>query len=192
MLIYKSLECIPHDMTTVVSIGEFDGVHIGHQKLIRTLVRRAKELEAIAAVVTFDPHPLSYFRPGNSDAMLTPLPFKLRLFEELGIGAAVVLPFTKGLASMSPREFVSQVLVSGLRVKEIHEGANFRFGNSAQLADLGREFGFSVKTHTPIQHDGERVSSSRIRKLVSEGNTQLAGILLSRSPWRRLEAKDEV
>ncbi len=184
MQIYTTLESIPRDTKTVLSVGNFDGVHIGHQELIKTIVRRGRQLGATSTIVTFDPHPSSLFRSGAPTRLLTPLPDKLRLLEQLHVGATVVLPFTRKLASMSPLDFVEQILVNWLHAVEIHEGSNFRFGNSAQadvyqLAEFGRAFGFGVKIHTPTRYGGEHVSSSRIRKLLSDGDMRAACAMLS-------------
>jgi len=184
MHIYTKLESIPRDMKTVLSVGNFDGVHIGHQELIKTVVHRGRQLGATSAIVTFDPHPSLFFHPDVPTRMLTPLPVKLHLLEQLGIEAAIVLPFTQELATKSPQDFVQEILINRLHVEEIHEGSNFRFGNLAQadvhqLVEFGRQFGFCVKIHIPIQYDGERVSSTRIRKVLNDGDIQLASVMLS-------------
>lgn len=185
MQIIRNLSCLPRAISTVLSVGKFDGVHLGHQRIISDVIARARELRVSSAVLTFDPHPslvLSKYRPVR---ILTPLPMKLRLFESMGLDVAVVLPFTLGFASISPQSFVKDILVASLHVKEIHEGSNFRFGKSgaagiAQLVELGRQYGVSVQVHSPVHFGHYAVSSSAIRKLLDTRNFELASLMLAR------------
>lgn len=185
MIVYRRLEDVPPEIATVLSVGNFDGVHRAHQHVLRENIRRAREFGVAAMAVTFDPHPFRILRPDSPKRLLTPLPMKLRLFEQVGLDAALVLAFTRDLSLMSPRDFAEQVLVGRLHVREIHEGSNFHFGHHAEgniqgLAELGRELGFHVEIYPQMRYRGERVSSSRIRELVAEGRVERARALLAR------------
>jgi riboflavin kinase/FMN adenylyltransferase len=183
LIVYYSLEQVPAEITTVLSVGNFDGLHRAHQRVLRQNMRRAKELGATAMAVTFEPHPVRILRPNTPKQLLTPLPVKLKLFEQLGLEAVLVLPFTRDLSLMSPRDFARQVLAGRLHAKEIHEGSNFHFGHHAEgnvhkLAEFGRECGFHVEIYPQMKYRGENVSSSRIRQLVAEGRVERARALL--------------
>lgn len=186
MNVYRSLEQIPSGLDgTVLSIGNFDGVHRAHQHVLRENVRRAKELGATSMVVTFDPHPARILHPERPKPLITPLPVKLRIFEKCGLDAALVLPFDRDLSLLPPRDFARTILVERLHAKEIHEGSNFHFGHRAQgnvekLAEFGREQGFDVIIYPQKYFAGEHVSSSRIRELIAEGDVSRARQLLSR------------
>jgi riboflavin kinase / FMN adenylyltransferase len=185
--IYRKLEEVPAELgPTVVSIGNFDGVHRGHQKVLGSNVARARELGATSMVVTFQPHPARILHPEAPKPLLTPLPEKLKLFEQLGICAVLVLPFTRDLSIMAPRDFARDVLRERLHALEIHEGENFHFGRQAEgnvykLAGFGHEFGFKVYIYQQMAYRGEQVSSSRIRELVLEGKVRQARALLGRA-----------
>jgi riboflavin kinase/FMN adenylyltransferase len=186
MKIFRHLDDLPKDLgRTVLSVGNFDGVHLAHQKVIAEMVRRAREISGISMVVTFDPHPMRVLRPDVAPRLLTPMAAKLRLLEETGVDAVLLLPFTRDLSLMTPLEFVEQVIVRALRAREVHEGFNFHFGHRAQgnverLAEFGREFGFEVKIYPALTIRGEVVSSSRTRELLAAGNVSRARHLLGR------------
>lgn len=185
MKVYRHLEEVPNDITTVLSVGNFDGLHRAHQNVLRHNRRRARELGAQSMVLTFDPHPMRILRPDVEKKLLTPLPVKLHLLERLGLDAALVLPFTRDLSLLAPREFAEEILVNRLHVKEVHEGSNFHFGRHAQgdvngLAQIGRELGFHVEIYDQMYWRGERVSSSRVRELIGEGKVERARALLAR------------
>lgn len=187
MKVYRDLEQLPADLgATVLSIGNFDGVHRAHQHVLRSNVRRARELGATPMVVTFDPHPVRILRPDIPKRLITPLSTKLRAFEQCGLDAVLVLTFNRDLSLMAPRDFAEQVLCKRLRAKEIHEGSNFHFGHHAEgnvdkLAEFGREFGFDVHIYPQRYAHGEHVSSTRIRQLIAEGNLTRARQLLART-----------
>ncbi len=169
----------------MVSVGNFDGVHRAHQAVLAEVVRRAREIGGRSMVVTFDPHPTRVLRPDVAPRLLTPLPLKLRLLADTGLDAVLLLPFTRDLSMMSSHEFAREVLVGGLRAKEVHEGFNFHFGRRAhgnveRLAEFGRELGFEVRTYPALKIRGEIVSSSRIRELLAQGNASRARSLLGR------------
>ena len=178
-------ELEPLRRPSVVTVGNFDGVHLAHQRLLRSVVETARQTDAAAAAVTFEPHPARVLAPERAPKLLTPLERKARLIEEQGIGLLVILPFTREFSCLSPLEFVSQVIMEKLRAAVVEVGPNFRFGHGqagdvALLTELGREQGFRTEALPAVEVRGERVSSSRIRDLLSEGRVGAAGRLLGR------------
>lgn len=175
MITYTQLADFPAPTTPVVAtIGNFDGVHLGHQAVIAEVISRARFLGGQSLAITFDPHPARVLRPDQPFPLITPLPRRLELLAATGIDATIILPFTDELRRLHPRDFVTNILVNTLRVTEVHEGENFRFGYHAEagvdgLESLGREFGFSVTIYAPRIVRGAPVSSSRIRKLIAQG-----------------------
>ncbi len=186
MRIFRSLDDIPAGFgPAVVSIGNFDGVHRAHQRVLRALVHHAHQIDGRAIAITFDPHPTRILRPDVAPKLITPMSTKLLYLERTGIDAVLVLPFTRDLSVMSPRAFVQHILVEKLATREVHEGYNFRFGHKAQgdihrLEELGREFGFAVTIDPEMKLRGHAVSSSQIRKLIAEGEMSRARALLGR------------
>lgn len=190
MLIAYSLHdlaTLPHaDQPSVVTIGNFDGVHIGHQTVIAAVRASAAQRGARSVVVTFDPHPSHVLGTGKRAALITPLPRKLELLAATGIDLAVVLPFTEALRTLTAREFAQTILCDGLHTCEIHEGEAFRFGHRAEgdipaLTALGCDLCFEVHAYQPVLRRGAAVSSSRIRQLVAAGDLHTARALLGRS-----------
>jgi riboflavin kinase/FMN adenylyltransferase len=170
---------------TAVTIGNFDGVHVGHQKILRGVIDRARSRDAMSAVLTFDPHPARVLRPDVAPGLLATLPQRLSEFAALGIDAALVLKFDQELAKASAEEFAQEFLVETLRTRAVLVGANFRFGHKQAgdvklLAELGRKNGFAVEIVEPVLVDGCVVSSSTIRQAVSEGRVEEARSMLGR------------
>jgi riboflavin kinase / FMN adenylyltransferase len=168
-----------------VTIGNFDGVHLGHREILRRVVERARAENLLATVVTFDPHPLRVLRPDDAPLLLLTLEQRLAEIERAGIDAVLVLRFDSELARLSAREFVERIVVGTLRTRAILVGKNFRFGHRgagdvALLREFGREFGFAVECIDPVICRGEIVSSSAIRLAVCEGRLIDAGRLLGR------------
>src|ERR1041385_6727613 len=187
MEIFQKLEDVPPAGLgpTLVSVGNFDGVHQAHTRVLREIVHRSKKRGARSVVVTFEPHPMRILRPDSGLKLLTPTPEKLTLLERSGVDAALLLPFTRDLSLMGPREFVQEILCKRLRAVEVHEGYNFHFGHKASgnvemLATLGREEGFEVVVYPELKIRGESVSSTRIRELLREGKVGRARALLGR------------
>jgi len=186
MQVFRKLEDVPASLgPTVVSVGNFDGVHIAHQAVVRRMVERAHAIGGKAVAVTFDPHPLRILRPDSSPKLLTPLELKLQLLEQTGVDAVLVLPFTRDLSLMSAHDFARSVLVDALHAREVHEGYNFHFGHKAQgnvetLAEFGQEMGFDVHTYSEQLLRGHHVSSSEIRSLIAAGRVERARALLGR------------
>jgi len=189
MQIYRNLDELPSFTTPVVlTIGNFDGVHLGHQSVIAEVVARARALGGRALALTFEPHPARVLRPSVPFPLITPLARKLELLAATGLNATVVLPFTDALAHTSARAFATEVLANALHVTEVHEGENFRFGHNAEAAvhgpagleALGRELGFTVRVYAPRNLRGGPISSSRVRQLISQGDVSHARALLGR------------
>jgi riboflavin kinase / FMN adenylyltransferase len=169
----------------VLSVGNFDGLHLGHQKILRQVIENAQAQRAIAGVITFDPHPLKVLRPGQAPPMVETIGQRLERFAATGLDAALVLRFDRALAALSPEEFVRGVLVEELKTAVVLVGQNFRFGhkqagNVETLTDLGRRFGFAVHIVDPVVIDGEFVSSTGVRNAVAEGRVAHAARLLGR------------
>ena len=175
----------PERPGTIVTIGNFDGVHSGHRKILRAVLESARRSNSLAVVVTFDPHPLSVVRPGEAPPLLMTLRQRLTFFEKLGLGAALVLRFDRTLSLLNPEEFVRRIVVDTLRARSVLVGANFRFGHRQagdvkKLGELGRKFGFKVETIPPVVVRGMVVSSTEIRRAVREGDVARAARLLGR------------
>jgi riboflavin kinase/FMN adenylyltransferase len=186
MQVFRELEEVPQQLgPTVVSVGNFDGVHVAHQQVVRHMAERAHAIGGKAVVVTFEPHPLRILRPDVAPRLLTPLQVKLQLLEQTGVDAVLVLPFSRDLSLMSAHDFARQVLVDALHAREVHEGYNFHFGHKAQgnvetLAAFGHEMNFDVHTYSELMLRGHHVSSTEIRALVAAGRVDRARPLLGR------------
>ena len=169
----------------VLSVGNFDGLHLGHQRILRQVIEHAQGQQSIASVITFDPHPLKVLRPGQASPLVETIHQRMERFAAMGLEAALVLRFDRALAALSPEEFVRGVLVEELKTAAVLVGQNFRFGhrqegNVETLTEMGRRWGFSVQIVEPVMIDGEFVSSSGVRSAVTEGRVAHAARLLGR------------
>jgi len=186
MKVFHKLADIPAGLgPSIVSVGNFDGIHRAHRAVIDEIVRRARAAGAVSVVVTFDPHPARILRPDHIFKLLTPNAEKLRLLEATELDAVLLLPFSRDLSLMTPHQFAHDILKNRLHAREIHEGYNFRFGHQAAgnievLRELGKSMNFAVHDYPEMRLRGERVSSSHIRKLISEGRVSRARHLLGR------------
>jgi riboflavin kinase/FMN adenylyltransferase len=170
---------------SVLAIGNFDGIHLGHQAILRATVERAHSLRAVPTALTFDPSPRKVLRPETAPPMLSTNAQRMDWFNTHGLEAVVVLPFTLDLARLSPQEFVEQILVRDLRIAAVLVGENFRFGHKQAgdvklLSELGSKHGFEVLIIPPVVYRGEVVSSTIIRREVAEGDVSHAARLLGR------------
>ena len=168
-----------------MTIGNFDGVHLGHQAILRYVVDRAEELGTVASTMTFDPHPVKLLRPRMAPRLLSNLDQRLELIERTGMETALVVPFTHRLARMPAEDFVKDVLVDRLGIEEAYIGANFRFGadrggDVALLERMGRELGFKAAASPIVELDGGVVSSTRVRQAVADGRVEEAASMLGR------------
>ena len=186
MQVFRKLEDVPAGFgPTLLSIGNFDGVHRAHTRVLANIVPRAREQGFKSLALTFEPHPIRILRPDSGLRLLTPIPEKLRLLKATGVDAVLLLPFTRDLSLMPPQAFAHDILKEGLQAREVHEGFNFHFGNKAagdvkMLAEFGREMGFEVTVYPELRLRGESVSSTQIRKLIANGQVSRARYLLAR------------
>ncbi|MCU1692394.1 MAG: bifunctional riboflavin kinase/FAD synthetase [Frankiales bacterium] len=174
----------------VVTVGVFDGIHLGHQQIIGRAVDAAREQGVPSVLLTFDPHPSEVVRPGSHPPVLTSQRYRAELIEALGVDVVCVLPFTQDFSRLTPDEFVHKVLVQHLHAKHVVVGDNFRYGHKAAgdigaLADAGRRWGFTVEG-VPLQGAGETTwSSTYVRACVAAGDVEAAAAALGRE--HRLE-----
>jgi phosphoribosyl 1,2-cyclic phosphate phosphodiesterase len=171
--------------TSVLAIGNFDGIHLGHQAILRATVDRAQALDAVSTALTFDPSPRKVLRPETAPMRLSTNTQRMEWFNALGLEAVVVLPFTLDLARLTPEEFVDQILLRDLHVRAVLVGENFRFGHRQAgdvkcLTELGAKQGFAVVIVPPVVFRGEIVSSTIIRREVASGDVAHAARLLGR------------
>jgi riboflavin kinase / FMN adenylyltransferase len=172
----------------VIALGTFDGVHLGHRRLIGEAIERAKELGATSTVATFEPMPSEMLRPGQASRRLSGIERRAELIAQEGVDELLVIAFTHELSLLSPEAFAEQVLVAKAGAVHVIVGENYRFGHAAKgdaatLIALGERLGFGVTAVSLVTADGERVSSSWIRELVRQGEVQHAARLLGRDPW---------
>lgn len=170
---------------SVIAIGVFDGVHLGHKEVITKVVGRAKLLNLKSVVITFDPHPLKALHPGSNIPSLISLKHRIRLIEKLGADILIIVKFTPSLSKLTPEEFVKRILVDKALIKEIFVSKNFYFGRGARggvdtLKAFAEKFGFRVNVIKPLKIGGIVVSSTRIRKLISRGDIIKASRFLGR------------
>lgn len=168
-----------------VAIGNFDGVHLGHQALLKELLEYAKKNDLEPVVLTFFPHPVEVLRPEKPLERLTTASEKLDLLKSKGVSAVLVQTFDKELATLSPGEFVQKFLVQGLKAKSVHVGNNFCFGKNrsgttAVLGELCKKSGITLQVANEVATAGKKIGSSDIRKLVADGNIEEANKHLGR------------
>jgi riboflavin kinase/FMN adenylyltransferase len=185
MKIISANRKIPKFPYPVVALGNFDGLHLGHQAIIGQVVDRAKELKGTGMVFTLEPHPLKILAPDRMPKLLTNFNEKSALLEALGIQVVVFAKFTKPFANQTPRQFVKKYLRRSIKAKEIYAGYDFAFGKNREgsaidLKKIGEEMGFQVEIIGPVMKDGVIVSSSRIREYLQAGRVAEAARLLGR------------
>ncbi|MFW5966622.1 MAG: bifunctional riboflavin kinase/FAD synthetase [Persicimonas sp.] len=187
--VYRTLETAARQLDSpVVTIGNFDGVHLGHQAIFARVRKLADDREAPAVAVTFCPHPVRYFRPDAPPFRLTTEEQKQRLLAEYGLHASVMLDFNEDLAELSPEKFVAQVLDEGLSATAVVVGQDFAFGQGRagttdDLERLCAQRGIEAHIVPHVELDGEPVSSTRVRKAIEQGDMDLTTRLLGR-PYR--------
>ncbi|HKF47366.1 MAG TPA: bifunctional riboflavin kinase/FAD synthetase [Terracidiphilus sp.] len=185
--VYRGLREVPEDFgPAIAAVGNFDGVHLGHQEILHAVVAEAWERGMSAAAITFDPHPERFLRPQVAPRLLTTMEHRIELLAATGVDAIVILRFDDRLARLSAREFVDWVLTDALNVAGMHEGGNFHFGYRAaagvrELTELGVEYGFGVTAHQAVKVHRLEVSSSTVRRLVAEGDVKRARWMLGRA-----------
>ena len=170
---------------TVLSVGNFDGLHLGHQKILRLLLERARATSQHSLAVTFDPHPVRLLRPDRAPQLIQTLSQRLAGFERIGLDAALVLRFDRALSLVSPEDFIQRILVECLHVGTILVGVNFCFGHRGAgdvrlLAEFGKVREFDVEIVPPVEIDGQVVSSTAVRNAIAAGDVDGANELLGR------------
>lgn len=170
---------------TVLTLGVFDGLHLGHQKIMETVVERAKQTGAHATAITFDPHPRAVLYPETAPPLLQTLDQRLANFEVLGIEQAIVVAFDKGFASQPAERFLSDIVHDRLQAKEVYLGKGFAFGrgrggNIELLRKMSGELGFFADEVPEVQLRGQRISSSKIREHLASGRVNLVRRMLGR------------
>ena len=170
---------------TVLTLGVFDGLHLGHQKIMETVVERAEACGAVPTAITFDPHPRAVLHPENSPPLLQTLDQRLANFEVLGIKQAIVIRFTKEFADQDAEIFLREIIHERLQAKEIYLGHGFAFGkdrggNIEMLKRMSQELGFVADEVEEVRLRGKRISSSRIRELLKEGKVNIVRRMLGR------------
>jgi len=186
MELIRDLESVPDAVKGgVLTVGVFDGVHLGHQAVLRRAVARADALGAAATVFTFHPHPLEVLRPGEAPPLIQTFGQKLEMIRTLGVAAVLWPRDTAGILAMTPEGFIRTVARDALAVRAMVEGGGFRFGaggagDPAMLEDLGCACGFDVEFVGVVEVDGRRVSSTRIRQAIAAGRVDEAARCLGR------------
>ena len=170
----------------VLAIGIFDGLHVGHQELIRTMIRRARRSGSQAIVLTFSPHPVHVLHPEIPLSLLVSFDFRLKLIEDLGVDGCFVVRFTKKFAHFSPDQFIRSYLVNGLKARAVFVGDDFRFGQNRTgtleiFKELGRKWGLDVHGVHPVLGKHHKVSSTDIRNLIVQGKLDEARKYLGRN-----------
>jgi riboflavin kinase / FMN adenylyltransferase len=170
---------------TAVTIGVFDGVHKGHQAILRRVLKEAKRNSLRSVVVTFYPHPVKILNPGAKIPFLISLKHRIKLIKNMGIDDCVVIKFTKRFSGLSPEIFVKSILIDKLNLKVLVTGENFFFGSKEKgdtksLEGLSEAYGFKFYSIPPLKIGGEFISSTRIRKAIEKGDLKLASKLLGR------------
>lgn len=168
-----------------IALGNFDGVHCGHQRLISQTVQASQRLSGDALVFTFDPHPAQLLAPDRAPPLITTRERKLELIAEMGISACIVEPFTRELSQLSAEAFIQTILVDIIRVRHVVVGYDFTFGknrtgNTKTLQQFGASHGFEAEIVQPVAVAGEIASSSKIRTLIGQGDLSGARVLLGR------------
>jgi riboflavin kinase/FMN adenylyltransferase len=170
---------------TVLTLGVFDGLHLGHQLIMRTVVEQARAVGAVPTVITFDPHPRAVLHPESAPPLLQTFDQKIEGFGVLGVEQTIVVRFTKEFSSIRAEEFLKDVIVDRLHAKEVYLGKGFAFGHNREgnielLKRMGSELGFVAGEVPEVKLRGCRVSSSKIRQLLASGNVNLARRMLGR------------
>jgi riboflavin kinase/FMN adenylyltransferase len=186
MRVFESLDFSEKFVNPVLTIGNYDGLHLGHRRIIERIQGKARELNGTSMLMTFHPHPLTILRPDKCIGLITPLHVKRRLIEEAGIDVLIISPFTDDFRHITPEAFVDKLLVKKLGIKGLIVGYDFKFGkegkgNVEYLASRSTEYGFFFEIQGAITLDGEKVGSNRIRKMIQEGDVGKAALHLGRS-----------
>src|ERR1700674_5392736 len=170
---------------TVLTLGVFDGLHLGHQLIMQTVVERARTIGAVPTVITFEPHPRAVLHPESAPPLLQTFDQKIEALGVLGIEQTIVIHFDQAFAQINAQDFLSDVVVDRLHAKEVYLGRGFAFGHNREgnielLRQVSHELGFKADEVAEVRLRGERISSSRIRELLGQGRVNLARRMLGR------------
>ena len=185
MKIFHGTENANISRPTVLTLGVFDGLHLGHQAIMKTVVERAIAANAVATAITFDPHPRAVLHPESAPPLLQTLDQRLANFEVLGIEQAIVVPFSREFAAQPATDFLTDIIRDRLHAKEVYLGKGFAFGrnrggNIELLRKMSEKLGFVADEVDEVQLRGQRVSSSKIRELLADGQVNIARRMLDR------------
>lgn len=185
MRVFESFDFSEKFVNPVLTIGNYDGLHMGQRKIIERIQERANDLNGISMLMTFHPHPLTILRPDKCIGLITPLHVKKRLLEEAGIDVLFIIPFTDEFRNITPEDFVGNLLVKKLGIKGLIVGYDFKFGKEGKgnvdyLASRSKEYGFFFEIQEAITLDGEKIGSNRIRKMIQDGDVGKAALHLGR------------
>src|SRR5208337_5354080 len=184
MRIIEDLAFTREDFTSpVVTIGSYDGLHLGHQKIIKRVIELARKGEGDAVVLTFEPHPVKFLHPELQIPLITPYRKKMMLLTQFGIDVTINLPFSEDIARMSAEEFIQEIVQRRIAPSWVVVGFNFTFGKGRtgspeELIKIGKRLGFGVEIIPPFHVAGEVVSSTRIRELIARGDIKEANRML--------------
>ncbi len=185
MKVIRGIPPVSNWTPCALTIGYFDGVHRGHQALLKKLVQTAKEKNIQSCVMTFEPHPIEFFAPEKAPSRILSLRDKLEALAEVGIDQVLVVHFNQHFANLSPTEFVEKILVNGLQVQSILIGDDFHYGakragNFSSLCEAGQKYGFTVERMETLEENNQRISSSATREALKQGDLSLARQFLGR------------
>jgi riboflavin kinase / FMN adenylyltransferase len=185
MKTFESLDTFEKAPNPVLTIGNYDGLHLGHRQIIEKVKTRAAEISGTSMLMTFHPHPLSVLKSAKLLGLITPIAARKRLIEHAGVDVLLLLPFTEELRLTDPEAFVRDILVGKLGIKGLVVGYDFRFGKGGKgdtemLDALSGRYGFFFEKVDPITLDGEKIGSNRIRKLIIEGDVKKSEAFLGR------------
>jgi riboflavin kinase / FMN adenylyltransferase len=185
MKVFESLDARESFPNPVLTIGNYDGLHVGHRYIIETVKARARELSGTSMLMTFHPHPGGIIKPERHIHTITPLPLKRRLIAEAGIDVLWILPFTEEFRSIPPEAFVEDILVRSLRIKALVIGHDFKFGKGGRgdvglLKACSDRYGYTFEVVEAVTVDGARISSHRIRIMIERGEMERVAFFLGR------------
>lgn len=185
MRIFRNLSEINYDKNSVVTLGTFDGLHLGHQKIIKSVIEKSADYNCRSVLITFDPHPRSVVSPGYKMDLLSTLDEKIGILETLGLQNVLIIKFTKEFSQQSPEDFIKKYLADGIGLKEVVIGYDHHFGkgrdgNIELMQQAGKKFGFDVSVVSGCTVDDTIISSTKIRKLIAAGQVVMAAKMLGR------------
>ena len=185
MEVFNSLSEVQKNKNTIITLGTFDGIHLGHKKIIEGVIKKAEKLNARSFLITFDPHPRSVVSKGNTIKLLHTLEEKINILRDLGIQNLLIIKFTKDFSQLSSEEFVKNYIINGIGLNEIVIGYDHHFGkgrggDERTLREMGKEFDFRVTKVDAVNINGTSVSSTKIRNALADGNINIANSFLGR------------